>query len=103
MVAARYTVGFMCRSSPHRDFGRYSIIIANGERHRGQPSQAGQTAAAVELHDPVFSPASDSLEGLRRVQVERQEEKPAVDGHGDPLPRTHADKQSAVTLRPSIW
>ena len=54
--------------------------------------------SAVELHDPAFSPASDSLEGLRRVQVERQEEKPAVDRHGDPLPRTHADKQSAVTL-----
>jgi hypothetical protein len=54
--------------------------------------------SAVELHDPAFSPAGDSLARLRRVQVERQEEKPAVDRHGDPLPRTHADKQSAVTL-----
>ena len=54
--------------------------------------------SAVELHDPAFSPASDALARLRRVQVERQDEKPAVDRHGDPLPRTHADKQSAVTL-----
>jgi hypothetical protein len=30
--------------------------------------------------------------------LDRVEEKPAVDRHGDPLPRTHADKQSAVTL-----
>ena len=57
--------------------------------------------SAAGLHDPVFSPASDALARLRRVQVERQEEKPAVDRHGDPLPRTHADKQSAVTLLPS--
>ena len=54
--------------------------------------------SAVELHDPAFSPAGDSLARLRRVQVERQEEKPAVDRHGDPLARTHADKQSAATL-----
>jgi len=54
--------------------------------------------SAVELHAPAFSPAGDSLARLRRVQVERQEEKPAVDRHGDPLPRTNADKQSAVTL-----
>jgi hypothetical protein len=54
--------------------------------------------SAVELHDPALSPASDWLARLRRAQVERQEEKPAVDRHGDPLPRTHADKQSAVTL-----
>ena len=53
---------------------------------------------AVELHDPAISPAGDALARLRRVQVERQEEKPAVDRHGDPLPRTNADKQSAVTL-----
>ena len=55
--------------------------------------------SAVELHAPALSPASDALARLRRVQVERQEEKPAVDRHGDPLPRTHADKQSAVTLQ----
>jgi hypothetical protein len=54
--------------------------------------------SAVELHDPAFSPTSGALARLPRVQVERQEEKPAVDRHGDPLPRTHADKQSAVTL-----
>ena len=54
--------------------------------------------SAVELHDPAFSPAGDSLARLRRVQVARQEEKPAVERHGDPLPRTHADKHSAVTL-----
>ena len=54
--------------------------------------------SAFELHDPTFSPASDSLARLRRVQVERQEEKPAVDRHGDPRPRTYADKQSAVRL-----
>ena len=59
--------------------------------------------SAVELHAPAFSPAGDSLARLRRVQVERQEEKPAVDRHGDPLPRTHADKQSAVTLLLAIW
>ncbi len=53
--------------------------------------------SAVELHAPAFSPAGDSLARLRRVQVERQEQ-PAVDCHGDPLPRTPADKQSAVTL-----
>ena len=54
--------------------------------------------SAFELHDPAFPPAGDSLARLRRVQVERQEEKPAVERHGDLLPRTHADKQSAVTL-----
>ena len=53
--------------------------------------------SAVELHAPA-SPAGDSLARLRRVQVERQEEKPAVDRHGDPRPRTHADKESAVTV-----
>ena len=36
---------------------------------------------------------------IRSVQVERHQEKPAVDRHGDPLPRTHADEQSAVTLQ----
>ena len=40
---------------------------------------------------------------IRSVQVERHQEKPAVDRHGDPLPRTHADKQSAVTLLLAIW
>jgi hypothetical protein len=50
------------------------------------------------LRDPAFPPAGDALARLRRVQVERQEEKPEVDRHGDPLSRTHADKQSAVTL-----
>jgi hypothetical protein len=54
--------------------------------------------SAVELHAPAFSPAGDPLARLCRVQVARQEEKAAVDRHGDPLPRTHADKQSAVTL-----
>ena len=50
--------------------------------------------SAVELHDPAFSPASDLLARLGRVQVGRQEEKPAVDRHGDPLSRTNADKQN---------
>ena len=59
--------------------------------------------SAVELHDPAFSPAGDSLARLRCVQVDRQEEKPAVDRHGDSLPRTIADKQSAVTLLLAIW
>ena len=59
--------------------------------------------SAVELYAPAFSPAGDSLARLPRVQVERQEEKPAVDCHGDPLPRTHADTRSAVTLLPAIW
>jgi hypothetical protein len=54
--------------------------------------------SAVELHAPAFSPDSDALARLRRVRVARQEARPAVDRHGDPLPRTHADKQSAVTL-----
>jgi len=54
--------------------------------------------SAFELHDPTFSPASDSLARLRRVQVERQEEKPAVDRHGNPLPRANADERNAVTL-----
>jgi hypothetical protein len=54
--------------------------------------------SAVELHAPAFSPAGDSQARLRRVQVEQHEEKPAVDRHGDPLPRTHADRQSAVPL-----
>jgi len=59
--------------------------------------------SAVELHAPALSPAGDALAWLRRVQVERQEEKPAVDRHGEPLPRTHADKQSALTLLLAIW
>ena len=54
--------------------------------------------SAVELHDPAFAPAGDALARLRSVQVDRQEEKPALDRHGDPLPRSNADKQSAVTL-----
>ncbi len=54
--------------------------------------------SAVDLHDAAFSPAGYALARLRRVQVARQKEKPAVDRHGDPLPRAHADKQSAVTL-----
>ena len=59
------------------------MIRRHGNTHGG---------SAVELHDTAFSPAGDALARLRRVQVERQEEKPAVDCHGDPLPRTNADK-----------
>src|SRR5260370_12726050 len=59
--------------------------------------------STVELHDRAFSPPGDLLARLRRVQVERQEYKPAVARHGDPPPLTHADKQSAVTLLLAIW
>ena len=54
--------------------------------------------STVELHDRAFSPPGDLLARLRRVQVERQEDKPAVDRHGDPLPRTNAGERCAATL-----
>jgi hypothetical protein len=43
--------------------------------------------SAVELHAPAFSRASDSLARVGRVQVERQEEKPA----GTPPPPVPSD------------
>jgi hypothetical protein len=89
-----------------------AFATARGAQDAGVPPLEGTVIrrlgnthwrSAVELHAPAFSPAGDALARRRRVQVERQEEKPAVDRHGDPLPRTNADERNAVTLLLAIW